>query len=790
MSRAVRVGLVVLVAMALHAGSAAAQERVFVGDTADPGAAGIPCAEREGVRFCEGAIANRVLSFDNEQTGRVPLDVNVTLPAGGAGPWPLVIQLHGYGGRKTGLAASEEFAERGYAVLNYSARGFGNSCGSRESRAAAPSACARGWVKLADSRFEVRDSQFLAGLLADEGIADPQRVAPVGASYGGGQSLMLATLRDRVRLPDGSYAPWTSPDGRPMRIAAAAPVVPWSDLVYSLLPNGRTLDYAVTDENDDLEPLGVMKLSYVSGLFASGFQAGYYAPPGADPDADLTTWYARTAAGDPEDPSADAIARKIAFDHSAYYLRMDREPAPLLLSNGFTDDLFPVNEAIRYVNKAFSLHPGAEIAQVHYDFGHPRGGSGDADARFLTAKTLAFFDRHVKGDLNAPAPAGVEAHLQTCPRQGPSAPGFTAESWNAIHPGEVRYRESRPKTVSSISGDPRVGATFDPIVASARGDGACGSTSADDASGSATYRLPEVEEAYTLLGSPTVIADISAGSESTMLAARLFDVAPDGAQRLVARGLARPRAGGRQVFQLAPGAWRFEAGHVAKLELSGQDAPFGRPNNVPFALGLANVEIRLPVADRPDCRAVLSPEAPFLPAGAVLSPGVAPERARDCAGTAAAGEVRGRRSGSRCLPRSARVGSRGIGSLRLGQRRARAERRAGRPTRVRRGVLSWCVRGGGRVAAVLSAQGDIRLILTTAPGHRAAGGVRTGSSVRRARRAYRSSYSLRPGVLGTRRSSRVVLGTSRGRVHYLAVADRRLVKRPGLLRAYLRRGLR
>ena len=45
-------------------------------------------------------------------------------------------------------------------------------------------------------------------------------------------------------LPDGTLVPWTSPvDGDAMRIAAATPNIPWTDLVYSLVPNGGTLDY-------------------------------------------------------------------------------------------------------------------------------------------------------------------------------------------------------------------------------------------------------------------------------------------------------------------------------------------------------------------------------------------------------------------------------------------------------------------------------------------------------------------------------------------------------------------
>ena len=92
-----------------------------------------------GVRFCEGTMNSRVRTFDG-----VPLDANVALPPapadGGDGNYPLIIQLHGWGGSKSGLGSMRTWAEAGYAVLNYTARGFGNSCGSPQSRAADPAA--------------------------------------------------------------------------------------------------------------------------------------------------------------------------------------------------------------------------------------------------------------------------------------------------------------------------------------------------------------------------------------------------------------------------------------------------------------------------------------------------------------------------------------------------------------------------------------------------------------------------------------------------------------------------
>jgi hypothetical protein len=55
------------------------------------------------------------------------------------------------------------------------------------------------------------------------------------------------------------------------------------------------------------------------------------------------------------------------------------------------------------------------------------------------------------------------------------------------------------------------------------------------------------------------------------------------------------------VFQLHPGAWRFAAGHVPKLELLGQDAPYARPSNGQFQIRVSNLQLRLPVHERPNC---------------------------------------------------------------------------------------------------------------------------------------------------------------------------------------------
>ena len=337
-----------IVALLALPGAARADQPVALGK--------IPCvAQPDGTRFCEGSIATRVPSWDGQ-----PLDVNVSLPKTD-GPAPLILVLHGYGGAKKAFDAREspwlptahELAQRGYAVINATDRGFGDSCGSLSSRTLPE--CAGGWIHLLDTRFEIRDFQYLAGLLVDQGLAQPKRIGAIGESYGGGSSIMLATLKDRIMLPDGTLAPWTSPSGKPMAIAAATPTIPWSDLISSLTPNGRWLDYTVPRAGENFTPRGELKLSFVQGLYILGNLSGYYSPPGVDHESDLTTWNAITNAGEPTNtPAYDDLINIFMRYHGAQYV-LDGEavpnteaPAPMLLSSGMTDDLFPPAETLRF----------------------------------------------------------------------------------------------------------------------------------------------------------------------------------------------------------------------------------------------------------------------------------------------------------------------------------------------------------------------------------------------------------------------------------------------------------
>ena len=618
-----------------------------------PAAAAAPlgltsCGPKEGVFQCSGLAA----TWDG-----VPLDTTVTLPASGAANLPLVVEIHGFGNSKyeyldpASTAYTDNayaWAKAGYAVLTYTARGLWGSCGTPESRAVNPVACARGYIHLADVRYEVRDTQELVGRLVDDGVADPARLGVTGDSYGGGQSTMLAALRDRVMMPDGKLVAWRSAKGTPLRIAAAAPVIPWTDLVDAIAPNGRTVTYAVTPKNQDAKPVGVFKETFANGIFLAaqfavgpgqpvgepfmqGRPMGYLAPPGSDPEADVAGWVARADRGEPyDDESGRAVVNQLEPYHSAYWIDSKTPPAALFVASGFDDDLFPIDEALRFVNRTRRQHPRVPVAMMFGDFGHQRASNKKAERARLIRLIHRWMDRYLRG--TGKAPTGVTASTQTCPRDAKAEGPFKARTFARLSRGEVRFTSGNPQTIESSGGDPNVGAAIDPVGG---GGNACATTGAADQSGTATYRLPKAKgKGYTLLGAPTLLARlrVTGDPEAPQVAGRLWDVAPDGAtQTLVARGEYRPTgAAGGEVWQLHANGWRFKRGHVPKLELLGSSPPSSRPSNGSFSIDVKRLALRLPVREKPDCKRVKPTAAPVLPPGQKLAPGVRKHAAPGC----------------------------------------------------------------------------------------------------------------------------------------------------------------
>ena len=143
-----------------------------------------------------------------------------------------------------------------------------------------------------------------------------------------------------------------------------------------------------------------------------------------------------------------------------------------------------------------------------------------------------------------------------------------------------------------------------------------------------------------------------------------------------------------------------------------------------------------------------------------------------------------------CLARRAPIGPKGVGRIRLGMTRARLRALgAGRPRRTAR-TYRFCVKGSKRaVTAVFSSRArraKVRLVSTTAPGHRLRG---VGAGVRSTRLARRfpSRRRLPGSMVRAGGSSRRVFTVRRGVVRSVVVTERRVVRSPRAMRTLVRR---
>src|SRR3954447_17435309 len=390
--------------------------------------------QASGQRFC-GTSTAQIASWDG-----IPLDVSVAFPPAPAdgspdGSYPVIGIYHGWGGSKLALggADAQRALTRGYAVFTMTDRGWGASCG--RAMISDPRCVGKGAIHLMHNAYEVRDAQYALGQLADDGLIDPQKIGATGGSYGGAMSIALGALKNRVQLPDGTLVPWTSPLGKPLQIAATVPEYTWSDLATSLNPNGSSLDYVSNAPYlGGGHRVGVQKQAWNTTLYRAGVLVGCCTTAGSDPSADVSGWKEVSDTGGPFDgvAAATGMVSELTANHSALYIDDSVPPAPALLANGWNDDLFPVDESLRYYNKVRAKWPTTPISMFHLDFGHnPRAGAiSAADRTALTAAENAWMDFYVKGVGSEPTDArgGVDILTSKCPA---SAAGtrFHAPTW-------------------------------------------------------------------------------------------------------------------------------------------------------------------------------------------------------------------------------------------------------------------------------------------------------------------------------------------------------------------------
>jgi predicted acyl esterase len=544
---------------------------------------------------CSGEIP----SFDG-----LGLDTDLSIPLDATRPAPTLAMLHGWSQDKTywesGSAAGDGagtwhwnnvwFVSQGWVAVNYTARGFQESCGMTDQDA---NCTPNGYTHLADRRFETRDSQVLLGKLVDAGIAAPNELASTGDSYGGGQTWLLATS-----------LPWQSPKGVSLRLAAGVPKYGWTDLLDSLSPNGRATP-AVDQSAPHNVPFGIAKESYISGLYAVGRADanGRYDENPLDLGTNLDEQTQRIQQGEPYDPSTDPRLQQIVdsytyrspYDATDYFAAVRAgtvRPVPVLSIQGWTDPLFPAVQTLQMFRKLKAADPSYPIQMVFADVGHSNAQNPSWQWQPINTLAYRFLEANVLGRTTLAPPKQAYSFQTEC--GGTAQPAPVAGQWDSLATSHVQLTSATASTTSSADPNAGDGAASDPIANSGCLTESAGTTDP----GAAYYSFPSTGE--HLLGLPTVHLPYTLTGEDATVALKLWDERPDGSKTLVSRGEYRlstaagdPATGILKTY-LYGGDWVFPAGDRIVLQVTQDDSPYLRPDNEPSAIGWSGVTLDLP----------------------------------------------------------------------------------------------------------------------------------------------------------------------------------------------------
>ncbi|CAG7655583.1 alpha/beta fold hydrolase [Actinacidiphila bryophytorum] len=481
--------------------------------------------------------------------GGVRLDTSY-FTAGGTGRRPAVLLGHGFGGSKADVRGqAESLARHGYAVLTWSARGFGASTGT---------------IGLNAPDGEVADVSRLVDWLAArpevrlDAPGDP-RVGVSGVSYGGAISLLAA--------------------GYDHRVDAIAPRETYWNLADALFPND------------------VYKKLW-SGIF---FSSGSAALPGAAAGTSPGT-SPRAASGAAPDPlcgrfapticalyqrvatsgSPDAAAREQleALSPSAVASRIK---VPALIVQGQTDSLFTLAQSDAMA-KAIRAN-GAPVAVDWIAGGHD---GGDTEDGRIDRRVTAWFDHYLKGATGTgTGPAfrvtrtgglnSTDGSVVLRGAEGDSYPGLEGTTARRI---TLTGREQR--ITNPAGGAP-------PAISALPGAGSLSALSSLGASLSldvpgqyAQFDSAPLTAGTHLTGAPTVTLRVATDAPDAVLFGKLYDVSPGGKSTLPAALAAPVRVQGSPsgtavTLQLPAVDHDFAAGHRMRLVLATTDLGYASP---------------------------------------------------------------------------------------------------------------------------------------------------------------------------------------------------------------------
>ncbi|MFJ4335587.1 CocE/NonD family hydrolase [Streptomyces sp. NPDC088935] len=447
--------------------------------------------------------------------------------AGPGGRRPAVLLAHGFGGSKDDVREqAEDLARDGYAVLTWSARGFGKSTGK---------------IGLNAPDGEVADVSRLLDWLArqpqvelDED-GDP-RVGIAGGSYGGAVALLAA--------------------GHDPRVDAVAPAITYWNLADALFPNG------------------VFKKLWAGIFVNSGGGCDRF-------EADLCRMYQRVA----ESGTPDAEAVKLLEARSPQAVG-DRIDVPTLLVQGQTDSLFPLGQADAAA-KAIRAN-GAPVDVDWIAGGHDGGDLENDRVEARVGAWFDRYLKDDEGADTGPAfrvtrTGGVDSTDGQAQLRGASADRYPGLA-NGQRSVALRGREQRvdnpaganPPAVSALPG---IGGAGGLSQLSSLGVG----VSLDFPGQYAAFESAPVGDDLRITGSPTATVHVRSTAEDAVLFAKVYDVGPGGTSPVLPAQLVTPlrvedaKAGKDVTVTLPAIDHEVEKGHRLRLVLASTDLGYASP---------------------------------------------------------------------------------------------------------------------------------------------------------------------------------------------------------------------
>ncbi|MFI6011247.1 CocE/NonD family hydrolase [Streptomyces sp. NPDC051243] len=447
--------------------------------------------------------------------------------SGPSGRRPAVLLAHGFGGSKDDVRQqAEDLARDGYAVLTWSARGFGKSTGK---------------VGLNDPKGEVADVSRLLDWLAKQPqveldkTGDP-RVGMAGASYGGAISLLGAGHDDRVD--------------------AIAPAITYWNLADALFPNG------------------VFKKLW-AGIFVNS------AGGCSKFETRICEMYDRVA----ESGTPDAQARTMLEERSPSAVG-DRIKVPTLLMQGQSDSLFPLGQADQAA-KAIRAN-GAPVDVDWISGGHDGGDMETSRIQGRVKSWFDRYLKDDKSADTGPAfrvtrTGGVDSTDGEALLRGASSDAYPGlESGRkavALTGGEQSFANPAGASPPAVSALPGLGGTGGLAQLSSLGIG----VSLDFPGQFAAFESAPVTGNLRITGSPTATVRVKSTSEDAVLFAKVYDVGPDGTQQVLPSQLVTPlrvenaKSGQDVTITLPAIDYGIEQGHRLRLVLSSTDLGYASP---------------------------------------------------------------------------------------------------------------------------------------------------------------------------------------------------------------------